>query len=740
MSVKFHDQQIAGTPELATVVEANNGKPVTSGAVKDAIDDKQNKITANGVLQGDGSGGVTAKPVDTTPTANSNNLITSGGVKSAIEISKIDDTSIYASRKLPTGVETTEVLTELTGASVGWNQFARWVNADDKKGLTITHSNGKITVSGTPTSTGQVNVADTGNVDIPANHVVFMQGFPAGLSNIRLNRYIGVQMYDQGYGAIAKTTQNVTYGNGIRLELFSTTTSYNFSFYPQFFDLTQMFGAAIADYILSLESGTAGAGVAWLKDHGFIDGAYHVYDAGSIQSVAVTSHDTIGFNQWDEEWVNGFNDINGFHSDSRFITPKNPIPILPSTVYFCNTPRLDVQFYDKNMNWITVSTSYGDIVEPSAEFTTPPNAYYMFFNNHHSTANAVYKYDWCINISKTTGTPKNGDYEPYNPHSYPLDSSLQLRGIPKLGTDNVLYYDGDTYRCDGRVVRKYGIVDLGTLNWTYDTAWSASGANAKTFKAILNPAPKQGPSYEVANYLSSKYPTLTADQLFMGTDKALCQNATYARIADSAYTDAAAFKTAMSGIYLVYELASPIVEQANSFTSSQSIDPDGTESFVGGLVPPQAEARFPTGYAAKVADVLMPISAEMRPVDTVPTANSTNLVTSGGVKSAVDAVASVMQGVYSRSLTVNGSGTLNINFSGDEGIFVVFMRYRNSASWATPRAIIVSIYGTTVMMEAMAGNVSSFAAAASASGITLTTGDTTNKSFLVFGTREFGLS
>lgn len=46
---------------------------------------KQDKITANGVLQGDGDGDVTARNVDATPTASSTNLITSGGVKSALD-------------------------------------------------------------------------------------------------------------------------------------------------------------------------------------------------------------------------------------------------------------------------------------------------------------------------------------------------------------------------------------------------------------------------------------------------------------------------------------------------------------------------------------------------------------------------------------------------------------------------------------------------------------------------------
>lgn len=49
------------------------------------FDAKQDKITANGVLQGDGNGGVTARSVDATPTASSTNLVTSGGVKSAID-------------------------------------------------------------------------------------------------------------------------------------------------------------------------------------------------------------------------------------------------------------------------------------------------------------------------------------------------------------------------------------------------------------------------------------------------------------------------------------------------------------------------------------------------------------------------------------------------------------------------------------------------------------------------------
>ena len=51
------------------------------------------------------------------------------------------------------------------------------------------------------------------------------------------------------------------------------------------FDITQMFGSAIANYIYSLEQATAGSGVAKLKSWGFFTEDYYAYDSGSLKSV-----------------------------------------------------------------------------------------------------------------------------------------------------------------------------------------------------------------------------------------------------------------------------------------------------------------------------------------------------------------------------------------------------------------------------------------------------------------------
>ena len=54
---------------------------------------------------------------------------------------------------------------------------------------------------------------------------------------------------------------------------------------PMLIDLTAMFGTTIADYVYTLESGTSGAGITWLKNNGFFNEAYYPYNAGALLSV-----------------------------------------------------------------------------------------------------------------------------------------------------------------------------------------------------------------------------------------------------------------------------------------------------------------------------------------------------------------------------------------------------------------------------------------------------------------------
>jgi hypothetical protein len=53
----------------------------------------------------------------------------------------------------------------------------------------------------------------------------------------------------------------------------------------------------------------------------------------------------------------------------------------------------------------------------------------------------------------------------------------------------------------------------------------------------------------------------------------------------------------MSGVYLVYELATPTTEEADPYTEIQSIESGGTEEFVGATIPVGHESVYPRTLA-----------------------------------------------------------------------------------------------------------------------------------------------
>lgn len=166
--------------------------------------------------------------------------------------------------------------------------------------------------------------------------------------------------------------------------------------------------------------------------------------------------------------------------------------------------------------------------------------------------------------------------------SYPIQD-IDVRGFMEL-SDGKIVYDGDKYASNGTVTRKYGIVDLGTLTFTY-----TSGVFRFTLSSIDAKAPES--AYVYPNAVCDKYTSVPSSVAnFNGSFKFHPTNG-YGYISDSNYTDAATFKTAMSGVYLVYELATPTTESASAFTQSQICDPNGSEEFIDGR-----DAEIPVGH------------------------------------------------------------------------------------------------------------------------------------------------
>ena len=527
---------------------------------------------------------------------NDKDALTVGTAKQLVGGKFTEDKVPYLFRQSGGGlsVGNRKYLDAVVGGTVVWNQiFPHKENTYTKEGqFTVTGNNDgsyTITVTAETASTDNGNHTSIGTSYLPPQHKCLLYSD---------NPLIGFRLKTYGANAssnkIYQFPETVSFSN-ICFE-FTNLSAGTYTTRPQIFDLTAMFDTEIADYIYALEQANAGDGVALFKK--LFPNDYYAYNPGELISVSgVSAHETVGFNQWDEEYESGSYDQDGTPSVSATrIRTKNRIKVLPNTNYYFRSPnKLGIRWYDADDNFISGAANANIVI------TSPINARYLRFSVVNST---TYNHDICVNISDPS---RNGTYEPYIKRSYPLDSTLNLRGIPKLVNGKV-QYDGDRYLPDGTVERRYGVVDLGTLNWGYQAS------NARFYTAsIVDSAKASGATlcaiYTVGNTLG------TDDNVMqMGSNSNLY-------IKNTAYTTAASFKAAMSGVMLVYELATPTTETATPYRSDQLLDAGGTEEFVStSLVPVGHETRYAEDLVKKLESLPWDMSM-IAPVETGTTAS-----------------------------------------------------------------------------------------------------------------------
>lgn len=370
-------------------------------------------------------------------------------------------------------------------------------------------------------------------------------------------------------------------------------------------DLTQMFSSTIADYIYSLEQSTAGAGVAFFRK--MFPKDYYPYDAGTLKSVeGVSSHDMVGFNQWDEEWQS--------YSTSQ-IKAAHRIPVIAGATYYAKSGAqgLSLYFFESADGSSVASGVYNN-----STFTVPKNCHYMmlYTNTGYGT---TYKNDICINLS--WDGERDGEYEPYVKRSYPLDSSLTLRGIPKLDSANNLYYDGDTYESDGTVTRRFETITLnGSEAWNMDSSQTdSSGNQTSRFYMTNNAIKKPDGTHSTRNYIGhmlSTIPTVKGgyvNQYSMnGIDIAITgyqgDGSNYLYIIvnnaiNSTLTSVDALKSWLvnSPLTVLYELATPTTETADPYQNPQIVDDFGTEEYVTtSIVPVGHVTKYQPNLRAKL--------------------------------------------------------------------------------------------------------------------------------------------
>lgn len=505
-------------------------------------------------------------------------------------------------------------LDELIGGTVAWNQLVE--NGDFESasgwnvdaGLSMSVSGNECTVSINEGASGTLRCyRNTGHLTIIGHvYVLLYEAKSANQAtmrqyNLMTNATSQVSLspnYVQ-YWILDKAIQTSESVQPFRLNTSDAKTAGNSVTVRNvmFHDLTLMFGSTIADYIYSLEQSTAGAGVAWLKEHfpKLFDDGYKAYNAGQLASVKATAHETVGFNQWDEEVEIGSIDSNtgqDVPGSTGLLRTKGFIPILPNETYYNKVanwgsePNFKARFYDANKDYIGYKDVDGQTISINSSFVVPANAKFLRFQ-FSSAYGTTYNNDICINISDAQ---KNGTYEPYVKHSYPL-SPVELRGLYKLDSNNKLYCYGDNYRCDGQVKRRYGIVDLGTFNWTPTTSYSGLEGHYRYNTTIADL--KQ--SNEM-RFICSALPIISLADAIAGASGIMYNAApdTALRIETTSYSDALSFKAAMSGVMLVYELATSTEEYTSPFEKNQVVDAGGTEEYID-----TRDVAIPVGHATK---------------------------------------------------------------------------------------------------------------------------------------------
>lgn len=502
-TVAFYSCVYGGNASTATwaflTYAVTDGSVTTEKIADSAI--TTNKISDVAVGEGklsDGAVSISKLASDVTETLDSKanvdgeyEQMTVGNAEQIVSTVGIADESPYLFRTSGGSVDIGDrEIDKIIGGTIAWNQLIPKTKASGTVAtVTVTNNNdGSWTFDGTANAQTRYEFA-TPSID--STHKYLITGISGGsltygyfvvsYSGALRNPYIyndGIYMFNGNC-------------NQFSFRTYAGATYSNYVVKPQVFDLTAMFGSTIADYAYSLESNTAGAGVAWLHKYGFFAKSYYSYDVGQLMSVNASAHKLVGFNQMNpQNYIVGTSSNYGKSvgttlssgGSSASASGQNPIVVSSNTdwrgVVFISqslvsglqyqislttnstadaNKRLSLYVIDKDFVVLKRISNYSGTPANSISVRYTPDAEGTFIAlDVESTPHTdISISELCLHL--VWDGERDGDWEQYAEHNYELDSSLTLRGIPKLDASNNLYYDGDEYVSDGTVTRKYAI-------------------------------------------------------------------------------------------------------------------------------------------------------------------------------------------------------------------------------------------------------------------------------------------
>lgn len=390
------------------------------------------------------------------------------------------------------------LIDKIKGKTIVWNQlYGQTVRDLSYGGITVVSVSGQpyCTVSGESTIASNVWI---GKVNFQAGHKYFIKG---GTSSFPISYLLPDDSYVTIATEGAVITATADYETFIAIVLavgmdFGTNTKIPFRVH----DLS----------IAGLDTLTAAEFAALYPL------PYYPYQSPLMKNNDADGIESVGFNQWDEEWEQGTLDNDGQPAASTSNTrTKNFTSCFGNTNYYFHIPGtwLEAYFYDANKNFIVKAATDGGSLTPTGESfhvkKTPANAAFVKFRTS-SSYGGTYNHDICINISDPD---RNGQYMPYWKKDIRLNLSAfdvedaggnikVINGLDGVGTAYDEIIDGN------KLIKRMGVVNLATLNWTLNSSgvWATSD--------LLFPGVGAA---DKAVILAEKYENVVASVANMGT-------------------------------------------------------------------------------------------------------------------------------------------------------------------------------------------------------------------------------
>ena len=436
-------------------------------------------------------------------------------------------------------------LKALKGNSIKWNQLCK-IEAFVSQTIngvtyTLNPANGIVSVSGTCTATYSVAPITIGSINQTHTYFVIPRGnYNTSGRLVIMNKQI----------LAPRKIESPTSSNSYYALSNGQTADTNESFGAYMFDLTEM---GMED-ITTADQFAQRLGYASANDLPFFS-----YDEGSIKHFSASEIVSNSRNLWDEEWEVGSIDLNTGQNiaDSTRIRSKNLIPTYGSQYIFIHSSvRWWVVEYDARGNFLRRESSevgtYTTIINE--------NCRYIRFREYFAEYGTTYRNDICVMLGQVD--------EGYSPHG----------AIGTLSLPSTTLYSAGTARdeidlAEGKLTRRIGVVDMGTLNWEKSTS--------NRFRCQF--AEALGTSSGIANVLCAEYENATDANVRNNTKENIYALNTggwiYIYINATFYADnnATQMKAYMQGKVLYYELATPTTTDIDKSKAFYKVENGGRE-------------------------------------------------------------------------------------------------------------------------------------------------------------------